>query len=104
MNNERTPGTWNYACDSYGKVRHSRKACVYTTVTGPNGDRIVTVAARIPNWTDAHLIAAVPDLLAACKAMLSAYAPNADFTKPNDLHSAVLAAGRAIAKAEGAAL
>src|SRR6266704_3197514 len=36
-------------------------------------------------------------LLAACKALLKAYAPNADFSKPSELHSAVLLAGQAIA-------
>lgn len=60
---QHTPGLWDRAADSYGKVRHSRKACVYTTVREPAGDRIVTVAARIDNWADARLIAAAPELL-----------------------------------------
>lgn len=59
--------TWQFACDSYGKVRHSRKACVFTTIDGDNGERIVTIAARIPNWADAALIAAAPDLLTAAR-------------------------------------
>lgn len=55
-----TPGPWDFACDSYGKVQHSRKACVFTTVTEPAGDRLITIAARIDNWDDARLIAAAP--------------------------------------------
>ncbi len=47
--------------------------------------------------SNAYLIAASPRLLAACKALLKAYAPNADFSKPSELHSAVLLAGQAIA-------
>lgn len=65
METQRTPGSWNYACDSYGKVQHSKKACVYVNTRAPGGDRLDTVAARIPNWADARLIAAAPDLLAA---------------------------------------
>ena len=65
-----TKGPWEFACDSYGKVRHSKKACVYTNVRGPNGDRLVTIAARIPNWEDARLIAAAPLLLSALEAIL----------------------------------
>ena len=57
-------GTWQYACDSYGKVQHSRKyECVYTNVTGEHGDRLVTIAARIENYQDAKTIAAVPLML-----------------------------------------
>lgn len=39
------------------------------------------------------------NLLKALKDLLNAYAPNADWTRPNELHSAVLAAGNALAKA-----
>ena len=61
-----TPGKWDCACDMYGKVQHSRKACVYTDHTGiPQ-----MIAQRITNWDDAALIAAAPDLLAACEAAL----------------------------------
>lgn len=61
---QHTGGSWDTACDSYGKVQHSRKYdCVYTVVNEGNGDRILTVAARIENPEDARLIAAAPRLL-----------------------------------------
>lgn len=60
-----TQGEWDFSCDSYGKVRHSRKACVYTRTTTPTGEQFVYIASRIPNWEDARLIAAAPELLAA---------------------------------------
>jgi hypothetical protein len=53
---EATPRPWSFACDSYGKVQHSRKACVYGTEAGNGGDRIHTVAGRIERWDDAKLI------------------------------------------------
>lgn len=60
-----TGGDWDWAVDSYGKVRHSRKySCVYTTISSPDGDRLVTVAARIENVADAKLIASAKALLA----------------------------------------
>lgn len=65
-----TPGPWEDACDSYGRVRHSRKyQCVYTTEKNAAGSttRIITIASRIENEEDARLIAAAPDLLAACE-------------------------------------
>lgn len=66
-----TGGTWRWACDSYGKVRHSKKACVYTKVTGPDGgELLVTVAGRIENWQDAKLIALAPAMHAAITAVL----------------------------------
>jgi hypothetical protein len=58
--NKHTPGPWEFAADSYGKVQHSRKACVYTTVKGSGGERLVNIAQRIENWHDAKLIAAAP--------------------------------------------
>lgn len=66
---EPTAGAWNHACDSYGKVQHSKKACVYSTVKAPGGDRLVTVACRIENWADAKLMAASKDLYNALKYM-----------------------------------
>jgi hypothetical protein len=66
-----TGGVWNVACDSYGRVQHSKKACVYTKVQGPTGgDLLVTVAARIENWQDAKLIAAAPAMRATLTAVL----------------------------------
>lgn len=62
---EHTPGPWEFARDSYGKVRHSRKACVYTSIKGDGGDCLATIAARIENWSDARLIAAAPELAEA---------------------------------------
>lgn len=64
-----TPGEWSHACDSYGKVRHSRKACVYTVVNMPGGERIVTLAARIPNWEDARVMTAAKDMYMVLKGM-----------------------------------
>lgn len=68
---EHTCGEWNQACDSYGKVQHSRKYdCVYTVIkagTGGRAERIHTVAARIENGADARLIAAAPQLLIQLK-------------------------------------
>ena len=68
---EITPGEWTRCCDSYGRVRHSKMAVV--TSRHPrfrNGLGGVRVASRIENWHDANLIAAAPELLAACKAAL----------------------------------
>lgn len=63
-----TGGEWQTACDSYGKVQHSRKYdCVYTVVNEGNGERIVTIAARIENHSDAKIIAAAKDLYKALK-------------------------------------
>ena len=53
-----TGGEWDRACDSYGKVQHSRKACVFTTVKTADGERLVNIAARIENWDNAAFIAA----------------------------------------------
>lgn len=66
-----TEGEWGYACDSYGKVLHSRKSCVYTKIKGKNGDgdRLVTIAARMPSLADARLMAAAKELYAALKYM-----------------------------------
>jgi len=60
---EPTGGDWKVACDSYGRVRHSRKACIYTVLREADGtERLVTIAARIPNWSDAKLMAHAPAL------------------------------------------
>jgi hypothetical protein len=66
-----TAGDWDVACDSYGKVRHSRKACVYTVLRDDRGaETIVKVAARIPNWDDAFLMSAARDLRDALRDLL----------------------------------
>lgn len=63
-----TPGDWDFACDSYGKVRHSRKACVYTSYPNEKGaTMLVTVAARVANWDDARLMAKAKPMLEALK-------------------------------------
>lgn len=56
MHAKHTKTPWDLACDSYSKVQHSRKACVYANTKGNNGDRIVTIAGRIENWDDAAFI------------------------------------------------
>lgn len=65
--NKPTDGKWEFACDSYGKVLHSKKACVYSPLKGPNGEILQTVASRIENWADARLIAASKELLSSLK-------------------------------------
>lgn len=94
-----TPGKWDYACDSYGKVQHSRKACVYASIIDEKGvQRVPFVAQKIGNWADARLIAAAPDLLSALKLMREAFDPY----DPTDYTAGACdAADRAIAKAEG---
>lgn len=56
-----TTGEWFPACDSYGKVRHSRKYdCVATSGVDEHGRQFLkTIAARIEGgWNDAKVIAA----------------------------------------------
>lgn len=60
-----TPGTWQVACDSYGKVQHSKMACVWRGSS--NEQPLITIAQRIRNWHDARLIAAAPELLETLK-------------------------------------
>jgi hypothetical protein len=95
-----TAGEWNRACDSYGKVQHSRKYdCVYTHVKGNGGDRIITVAARIENGRDADLIAAAPELLESCKLGLSTLRMYRNPTREEK--TAITTFAAAIDKAEG---
>jgi hypothetical protein len=52
-------------------VRHSKKACVYTTVKDDTGaESLTTVAGRIENWADAKLIAKSPDMHRVLSAVL----------------------------------
>lgn len=70
MENKHTAGSWNFAADSYGKVRHSKMACVYTVLVSEQGEEIVSVAARIKNWEDAKLIAAAPHMMRVLQSVL----------------------------------
>ena len=102
-----TPGDWGFACDSYGKVRHSKKACVYSSYGTPNGDRLETLAARVPNWTDARLFAAAKDMYMALKCInhvTEGYCicPLLDGSAPDEKHaSSCVDARRAIRRIEG---
>lgn len=98
-----TAGNWQWACDSYGKVRHSRKACVFTTVKGgTGGDQLVTVAGRIENWEDAKLLAAAPELLTAARLAIPLLVRLGDFIANADDRCEVIGALKdAIDKAEG---
>lgn len=64
-----TPGPWQY-CEEAG--RHNVFAFV------PNGEaqRMIYVCEDIALDANARLIAAAPDLLAACEAMLEYMSPN----------------------------
>lgn len=71
MSSKHTPGPWSFACDSYGKVRHSKLACVYAHVVDDRGsESLPHVASRIDNWDDARLIAAAPELLAVAESIM----------------------------------
>ena len=69
-----TPGEWDFACDSYGKVQHSKKACVYTNTKNAKGETtgLISIAARIPNWNDARAIATLPELVGAARNLMAA--------------------------------
>jgi hypothetical protein len=88
-----TPGPWH---------RNIRAGGKYPTVfAGRNTHVAVAQQMPAPKETEANisLIAAAPELLNALSDMLSAYAPHADRSKPDELHSAVRAAIAAITKA-----
>jgi hypothetical protein len=101
-----TAGDWNRACDSYGKVRHSRKACVYSVLKTKDGDRLVNIAQRIENWDDARLMAAAKEMYTALKYMNHVehgycICPLEDGLRPDSAHSTACAdARRALRKAE----
>lgn len=104
--NEHTPAPWQVAMYGYGSAGH------YAIKRGP------LAIARLPmEYTtaglgctpdiNANLIAAAPDLLAALKGMLEAYAPRAEESAKHHgeamLHSSVREARFAIRKAKGQA-
>lgn len=93
-----TPGPWDHACDSYGKVRHSKKACVFAAGVNTDGVEVIaSVAARIANWDDARAIAAVPQMIAVLQAAHAHYR-----TVPDPGGAVVYAAiGAALAAALG---
>jgi hypothetical protein len=99
-----TPGQWGFACDSYGKVWRSKMAAVTSHDPKFNGHGFVRVASRIENWGDARLIAAAPELLAACKESLARLdgMTTEEFSNGGDRAVRGLLAA-AIAKAEGRA-
>lgn len=95
-----TPGDWEVCCDSYGRVQHSKKACV-SSFPG-----LVKVAAQIPNWADAHVLAAGKEMLAALTALNHVAAPGYcvcplnNGTAPHEEHATACQAARyAVAKA-----
>jgi hypothetical protein len=92
-----TAGDWRVACDSYGNVRHSRRACVY--VNGPRG--ILTLAARIPNWDDALLMSAARDLRDTLRGLLPVLANDCTQHLVATHADVIARAEAAIAKAEG---
>jgi hypothetical protein len=71
------------------------------TIKKANGHLIAHLCDR--NEANGHLIEAAPDAVAACAAMLDAYAPHAQHTIDTEgesaLHPAVILARAAIAKA-----
>ena len=97
---EQTPGPWliaNQEPDKYGRVKivdESFNVPCIAHALGRNGNALA----------DARLIAAAPELLAACKAMLFGFSMEAEY---GELDSAMLrirakaSARAAIAKAEG---
>ncbi len=91
---ETTKGIWTVACDSYGHVQHSRKACVFAY--DESGKKVgPTVAHAIANWNDAHLISAAPQMYQSLKELVWI----AEAT--HGAHDRVSRAKAALAKAEG---
>lgn len=98
-----TRGDWDFACDGYGKVQHSRKYdCVFASIRDEGGERLVTIAARIENPADARLIAAAPDLLAACEALHVRLFREQGGQENSPWAAPLAVLSKAIAKAKGA--
>jgi len=99
-----TPGPWEVRRHANGGITifSSRQAgsLPIIDVIGDNLPGLRWCGGRDAD-ANARLIAAAPELLEACRAMLEAYAPHTDWSRPDTLHSAVKSAGEAIAKAEG---
>jgi len=92
-------GEWNHACDSYGKVQHSKKACVFTSFKTPEGDHLEQLAGRIGSWDDARVMAGSKDLYRALKYMNHVgegycICPLNDGLQPDDKHSSICADSR----------
>jgi len=104
-----TPGQW--------EVSHTPghlKPTYFVTVRIPNEDDIVIAKCKILRYNnpkeDAHLIAAAPELLEACKAMrniindshgVSGYHRNGDLAEWDTFSDELTCLEQAIAKAEG---
>lgn len=74
MKKEHTPGPWTHCCDSSPRVKHMKTDCVISghgqfveEGNGVHRSLSVKVAKGISNEYDAVLIAAAPELLAACE-------------------------------------
>ena len=98
---QHTPGPWQVAGARHsGDLKLGRDVRLH--MVGPDGDPVTAVFFDMKTglgWKDAQLIAAAPELLAACQAMLTA---EASF----DIDAgakALLTMRSAIAKATGAA-
>lgn len=89
-----TPGGWTVEVEP-AKVPNP------TRYTIRSGDDVIAFIYSKPKEGDAYLIAAAPDLLEACKRLLSADDQLANEGDAEPMHSAIKAACAAIAKAEG---
>lgn len=90
MNYTHTPGPWQV---NSGMVETATGIPIAWMDRKPNNGTM-----PVERDQNAKLVAAAPELLEALKAMLKAYAPKADFSKPDELHSAVLASIKVITK------
>ena len=94
---EHTPGPWNLSANEDGRT--------YVEASNDTADDIAALLMdhdQQQNAANARLIAAAPDLLAACKAALNTPAMNADEMDPIEIEAVELARA-AIRKAEGGA-